>query len=128
MAEIPRGNRPLSPHLLVYRQPLTAITSILTRITGQGLMPGLLLIVWWLAAAATSPAAFATADAVLRSWFGALVMLAALWSLWFHFLAGLRHLWYDSGRGMEIRQGRILSIAILVLSAVLALVTLVMLA
>lgn len=126
MADIPRANRPLSPHLQVYRLPLTAITSIMTRGTGQGVLPGLLLLTWWLVAAVTSPEAFATADAVLRSWFGALVMLGSVWSLWFHFLAGLRHLYYDSGRGMEIVLGRQLSIAILVGSAVLTLLTLIL--
>ena len=126
MADIPRVNRPLSPHLQVYRLPLTAITSIMTRGTGQGILPGLLLLAWWLVAAVTSPDAFATADAVLRSWFGALVMLGSVWSLWFHFLAGLRHLYYDSGRGMEIVLGRQLSIAILVGSAVLTLLTLIL--
>ena len=61
MADIPRGNRPLSPHLSVYRLPMAAITSILTRATGQIMLAGLLLIVWWLVAAATGPRAFATA-------------------------------------------------------------------
>lgn len=125
MADIPRGNRPLSPHLQVYRLPLTAITSILTRITGQGMVPGFLLLTWWLVAAVTSPDAFATADAVLRSWFGALVMLGTVLALWYHFLAGLRHLYYDSGRGMEIVLGRNLSIACLVGSVILTVLTLV---
>ena len=128
MAEIETSNRPLSPHLQVYRLPLTAITSILTRITGQGMLPGLLLIVWWLVAAVTSPAAFATADWVLRSWLGILVMLGTLWAVFYHLLAGLRHLYYDSGRGMEIDTGRTLSIAVLAGSAVLTLLTLILLA
>lgn len=125
MADIRTTNRPLSPHLQVYRLPLAAITSILTRITGQGMIPGLLLLVWWLVAAVTSPGAFAWADWVLRSWLGTLVMLGALWSVFYHLLAGLRHLWYDSGRGMEISEARNLSIAILAGSALLTLLTLV---
>lgn len=128
MAEIETSNRPLSPHLQVYRLPLTAITSILTRITGQGMLPGLLLIVWWLVAAVTSPAAFATADWVLRSWLGILVMLGTLWAVFYHLLAGLRHLYYDSGRGMEIDTGRTLSIAVLAGSAGLTLLTLILMA
>ncbi|MRX50716.1 succinate dehydrogenase, cytochrome b556 subunit [Paracoccus sp. S-4012] len=126
MADVPRGNRPLSPHLQVYRLPLTAITSIMTRGTGQGILPGLLLVVWWLVAAGTSDAAFATADWFLRSWLGWLILLGSTWSLWFHFLAGLRHLWYDSGRGLEIDQGRTLSIVIIVGSVVLALLTVIL--
>ena len=128
MAEIETSNRPLSPHLQVYRLPLTAITSILTRITGQGMLPGMLLIVWWLVAAVTSPAAFATADWVLRSWLGILVMLGTLWAVFYHLLAGLRHLYYDSGRGMEIDTGRTLSIAVLAGSAGLTLLTLILMA
>jgi len=126
MADIPRGNRPLSPHLQVYRLPWAAVTSIMTRITGQGMVPGLLLVTWWLVAAVTSPEAFATADGVLRSWFGALVLLGSTWSLWFHFLAGLRHLYYDSGHGMEIPTARMLSIGAVVGSVILTLLTLVL--
>lgn len=126
MAEMRTTNRPLSPHLQVYRLPLTAITSILTRATGQGMIPAVLLIVWWLVAAVTSPGAFAWADWVLRSWLGLLVLLGGLWSAMYHLLAGLRHLYYDSGRGMEIVIGRQLSIAVLVGSGVLTLLTLIL--
>lgn len=127
MAEIrfQRGERPLSPHLQVYRLPLTAVTSILTRITGQGVLPGILLLVWWLVAAVTSPDAFATADWVLRSWLGSLVMVGTMWALYYHLLAGLRHLYYDTGRGLGIDIGRKLSIAVLAGSAILTVLTLV---
>ena len=81
MPEIPRGNRPLSPHLQIYRPQWTSITSILTRITGNALIVSTVLVVWWLIATATGPGAFATADAVLRSWFGDLVLLGSLWAL-----------------------------------------------
>lgn len=124
MAEFNTSNRPLSPHLQVYRLPLTAITSILTRITGQGMIPALLLIVWWMVAAVTSPYAFAWADMVVRSWLGGLVLLGGLWSVFYHLLAGLRHLYYDAGYGMEIVRGRQLSIAVLAGSAVLTVLTL----
>lgn len=94
--------RPLSPHLQIYRPQLTSITSILTRITGNALIVAVLLVVWWLLAAAVSPAYFAVADAVMTSWFGNLVMVLSLWAIWYHFLAGLRHLYYDAGKGLEI--------------------------
>ncbi len=67
MADVNRGNRPLSPHLQIYRPQLTSITSILTRITGNGLIVAGLLIVWWLLAAASGPEYFAVADGVVRS-------------------------------------------------------------
>ena len=123
MGDIPRGNRPLSPHLSVYRLPPTAITSIMTRMTGQALVAGLLLVVWWLVAAVTSPSAFALADWVLRSWLGMLVMLGACWALWYHFLAGIRHFFYDAGHLLTIEGGRQSSFALLIGSVVLTLLT-----
>ena len=126
MGDIPRGNRPLSPHLSVYRLPIAAITSILTRATGQAMLAGILLIVWWLLAAVTGPQAFATADWVLRSWLGFLVMTVALWSLWYHFLAGIRHLLYDARLLIDIAGARQSSIVILAGSVVLTLLTLIL--
>lgn len=104
MPDIPRGNRPLSPHIQIYRPQWTSITSILTRITGNALIVATALIVWWLIAAATGPDAFAMADGVLRSWFGDLVLLGSLWALWYHFLAGFRHLVWSTGRYLEIHR------------------------
>lgn len=109
MADVNRGNRPLSPHLQVYRLPVTAVTSILTRVTGHAMLAGILLLTWWLAAAAAGPDAFACADGVLRSWFGFLVMAGSLWSLWYHFLAGIRHMIYDSGNGLDIKSANLMS-------------------
>jgi len=102
MADVNRGNRPLSPHLQVYRPQITSVSSILTRISGNALIVGALMLVWWLLAAATSPEAFAAADAVWTSPFGWLVQLGSVWALWYHALAGARHLYWDTGRGMEI--------------------------
>jgi succinate dehydrogenase / fumarate reductase cytochrome b subunit len=123
MAEAKRVERPLSPHLQIYRPQLTSFTSILTRITGNGLIVGTVLAVWWLLAAATGPEAFATANAVVTSWFGDLVFAASALALWYHFLAGLRHLWFDAGRGLEIETAEKLGIACLVGSVVLTVLT-----
>lgn len=102
MAEVKRVERPLSPHLQIYRPQLTSITSILTRITGNGLIVGVMLAVWWLFASAVSPEYFAVANAVATSWFGDLVFTASAWAVWYHYLAGLRHLYFDAGHGLEI--------------------------
>lgn len=123
MAEAKRVERPLSPHLQIYRPQLTSFTSILTRITGNGLIVAVLLAVWWLLAAATGPAAFATANAVVTSWFGDLVFAASALALWYHYLAGLRHLWFDAGRGLDIQTAEKLGIACLVGSVVLTALT-----
>ncbi len=102
MADVNRGDRPLSPHLTIYRPQMTAISSIFVRITGNALLVGALLIVWWLLAAATSPESFAVADGVITSWFGDLVMFLSVWALWFHTLGGLRHLVWDTGRALDV--------------------------
>lgn len=94
--------RPLSPHLQIYRLPMLAVTSILTRITGNALIVGCMLAVWWLLAAATSDHYFGIANAVATSWFGDLVFLGSAWAIWFHLLAGLRHLIFDTGRGLDL--------------------------
>lgn len=125
MADVNRGNRPLSPHLQVYRLPLAAITSIMTRITGHALVAGILLIVWWLVAAVTSPGAFAWADWVVRSWLGFIVLTGSMWALWYHLLAGLRHLGYDAGHGLEIATAQKSSQAIIAGSVLLAVLTLI---
>lgn len=124
MADVNRGNRPLSPHLQIYRPQLTSITSILTRITGNALIVGALMITWWFVAAATGPGAFATADAVLTSWFGKLVFLGSIWALWYHSLAGIRHLIWETGHGLDLRTAEMLGWGCIVGSVVLTLVTL----
>ena len=123
MADVNRGNRPLSPHLQVYRVQLTSFTSILTRITGNALIVAVLLVVWWLLAAATSDAAFARADAVVTSWFGDLVMTASVWAVWYHYLAGLRHLWFDAGHGLDIPTAEKLGWGCIIGSVVLTVAT-----
>jgi succinate dehydrogenase / fumarate reductase cytochrome b subunit len=91
--------RPLSPHIGVYRWPVTMLSSILNRATGIALAAGTLLLVWWLVAAAAGPAAFATVQAFLISPLGLLVLFGWTASLFFHFLSGLRHLAWDLGYG-----------------------------
>lgn len=123
MADVNRGNRPLSPHLTIYRMPMTAITSILNRITGIALLGGGLLVVWWLLAAATSPGYFAFADAVITSFPGDIVMTLSAWALWYHALGGLRHLYWDTGEGLDIETAEKLSYGILGASVLLTLLT-----
>lgn len=124
MADVNRGNRPLSPHLQIYRPQLTSITSILTRITGNALIVGALMITWWFVAAAAGPDAFATADAVLTSWFGKLVFLGSIWALWYHSLAGIRHLIWETGHGLDVRTAELLGWGCIGGSVALTLLTL----
>ncbi len=103
MADANRGNRPLSPHLQIYRIQITSTLSILNRFTGGGMALTAMLIVWWFVAAATSPDYFALVDGILTSWFGLLVMTVSVWALWFHLLNGIRHLVWDTGRGFDLK-------------------------
>lgn len=125
MAETPRAARPLSPHLQIYRPQLTSITSILTRITGNALIVGVMLAVWWLLAAATSDSYFRMANAVATSWFGDLVFLGSAWAVWYHLLAGVRHLIYDAGHGLDIPTAEKLGWACVIGSVVLTVLTVV---
>ena len=102
MADVNRGNRPLSPHLSIYKLPLTAKLSILHRITGAGMTVGAALIIWRFVAGAVSPEASATADAWITSWIGNLVLLGSLWALMYHACNGIRHLVWDSGRAFDL--------------------------
>jgi len=99
-----KRQRPLSPHLQVYRLPLPALSSITHRITGVGLTVGTLLLAWWLIAAGTGPEAFATVQAFIGSPIGWLLMAGWVWALWYHTLNGIRHLVWDSGKALELQQ------------------------
>ena len=121
MADVNRGNRPLSPHLTIYRPQMTSISSIFVRITGNALLAVTLLFIAWLLAASTSAVAFDWVQCVITSWFGDLVFLLSLWALWYHMLGGLRHLIWDTGRGLELkaaeRMGWMMIIGSLLLTA-----------
>jgi succinate dehydrogenase / fumarate reductase cytochrome b subunit len=126
MADVNRGNRPLSPHLTIYRPQLTSMTSILTRITGNAMLISALLIVWWFLAAATSPEAYAIADGFLTSWFGDLVMTFSVLGLWYHTLAGVRHLIWDNGIGLDIPTAEKMGWAVVIGSVVLTIITIIL--
>ena len=96
--------RPLSPHLQIYKPMLTMMMSILHRVTGAALYVGTLLLVWWLVAGATSPKAFDTVQAFMGSWFGRLVLFGYTWALLHHMLGGIRHFIWDTGRGFGVEE------------------------
>lgn len=94
-----KAARPLSPHLSVWRPTITYVMSIVHRITGGALYFGMILLAWWLLAAATGPEAFAVANGFLGSWFGLLILLGFTWAFLHHLLGGIRHLVWDTGAG-----------------------------
>lgn len=115
-------NRPLSPHLEIYRLPLLALMSISHRITGIALASGLVLLCWWLAAAAYGPEAFATVQAFMGSFIGGLILFGFTAALFYHLCNGIRHLLWDTGWGFEIPQAYASGRVVLVATAVLTVV------
>ena len=122
MADVNRGNRPLSPHITIYRWPVTMLTSILVRITGNALAVSAFLVVWWLLAAAISETYYAYADAVITSFLGDVVMTLSVLGLWFHALGGVRHLIWDQAVALEKKTADMLSWASLIGSVVLTVI------
>jgi succinate dehydrogenase / fumarate reductase cytochrome b subunit len=102
MADASHDNRPLSPHLQVFRPIVTMVMSILHRITGSALYFGTLLVAWWLIAAASGPSSFALVDGFFGSIFGRLILFGYTWALIHHMLGGLRHFVWDTGAGFEL--------------------------
>ena len=94
--------RPLSPHLQVYRPQITSVLSISHRITGIALAVGTILLVYWLGATAAGPEAYATAQGFIGSWFGLLLLAGWSFCLFYHLANGIRHLFWDAGKGFEI--------------------------
>ncbi|WP_281984565.1 succinate dehydrogenase, cytochrome b556 subunit [Thalassorhabdomicrobium marinisediminis] len=123
MADVNRGNRPLSPHLTIYRPQLTSMTSIFTRLTGNALIVGALLVVWWFAALASGPEAYERANGFMTSWFGDLVMFGSVACLWYHSLAGIRHLIWDSGHMLDVERSELAGMAIILISILLTIFT-----
>ena len=115
-------SRPLSPHLQVYRLPLLALMSISHRATGVLLVAGSLVLVYWLAAVASGPEAFASAQALLGSLPGRALLLLVTFSLFYHLGNGIRHLFWDAGVGFELRTARASGMLVIVAAIVLTVV------
>jgi succinate dehydrogenase / fumarate reductase cytochrome b subunit len=116
------AQRPLSPHLQIYKPQLTSVLSISHRATGVALSIGAVLLVWWLVAAATGDEAYAAAQGFWHSWLGLLVLLGFTFSLFFHLCNGIRHLFWDAGYGFELKQTYLSGLAVLATSAALTLI------
>ena len=96
------SNRPLSPHLQVYRPQLTSVLSIMHRMTGVALAFGTLLLIYWIAAAAAGPEAFGQAQTLTGSIIGRLLLFGWTFALFYHLCNGIRHLFWDAGWGFEL--------------------------
>ncbi len=123
MADVKRIERPLSPHLQIYRPQMTSVSSIFVRITGIALIPIAAIVVWWLLAAATSETAFAFIDGLLGSVIGSVFLFAASWAVYYHMLGRLRHVIWDFGYCLDIDTAETLGKAMFIGATLLAIVT-----
>lgn len=122
MAQAQKGakNRPLSPHLGIWRWGPHMAISILHRITGDGLaIVGAMGVVWWLVAAASGPDAYATFLSFATSPVGYVVMIGLTWAFFQHLLSGLRHFVLDMGAGYELQTNKTWSVLLPLLAIVI---------
>lgn len=116
------SNRPLSPHLQVYRWQLTMFLSIAHRASGIALCAGIPFLLYWIWSLTTGEAGYHQAQAFFSSAFGRLVLLVLSVSLFFHLCNGVRHLYWDTGRGLDLpavyRSGRVVLVATAVLTVI----------
>ncbi len=115
-------HQPLSPHLQIYRWQLTSVMSILHRVTGIALAVGAILLVSWIGAASDGPDSFAKMQWFLGSPGGLIVMFGWSVALFYHLCNGIRHLWWDTGRGLELKSVYASGWTVLVATAVLTIV------
>jgi len=114
---------PLSPHLQIYRLPLTALLSIAHRLSGVVLALGSVFLVWLLAAAAGSAASYGQLVGQLGSWYGQVFLFAFVFSLYLHFCNGIRHLFWDVGLGFELETVALTAKLVIVCAIILTIAT-----
>lgn len=121
------AQRPLSPHLSVYRWRITSGLSILHRMTGVANSIGVLLLVAWLVSIASGPEAYASVHGFIDSWLGRLLLAGWTFTFFYHLCNGIRHLFWDAGKGFEMHQVTRSGIAVVAVSVVLTVATWLML-
>ncbi len=117
-------DRPLSPHLQIYRRGHTMVLSILHRATGMALSAGLVVLAAWLLAVASGPDTYNALKARLDSWLGLALLAGFALAFWYHFVAGIRHLVFDTGRSLERREARRSAAVVVIATLVLVATTL----
>ena len=113
--------RPLSPHLTIYRWPVTMMTSITHRVTGVGLSVGAVILAWWLVSVSNGPEGWQSFHAIADTPLGLVVLFGLTWSLIYHFFNGIRHLAWDLGYGFDKQAAERNSVIVLALSVIGAL-------
>jgi succinate dehydrogenase / fumarate reductase, cytochrome b subunit len=116
----PVRGRPLSPHLSIYKWPVTMATSITHRMTGIAISAGMVLVAWGLIALASGPELYQPFTAALANPVGLIVLFGFLWSLTYHFLNGIRHLAWDLGYGFEVPTANRTGVFVMALSVLMS--------
>ncbi len=116
-----KAGRPLSPHLTIYRWPITMTLSILHRLTGVALSAGLVILTIWLLALSSGAPAYDQVAALFGSIVGKLLLVGFSFAFFFHLCNGVRHLFWDMGKGFEIRQVNASAWSVVVASSALTL-------
>jgi len=116
-------DRPLSPHLQIYKPQLTAVLSIFHRATGVFLAIGTLLLVYWLTALAQGPEGYELARAFFGSTIGNLILLPWIFALFYHLCNGIRHLFWDMGVGFQIKTVYASGILVVIVAILLTLLS-----
>ena len=119
---MPSDERPLSPHIQIYRPQLTSVLSITHRLTGVALSAGSPMLVLWLLAAVAGPQSYSAFHGFLASWIGLVLLLGWTFSLFFHLCNGIRHLFWDAGYGFELKSIYASGWTVVATSAVMTLV------
>lgn len=114
-----KSDRPLSPHLSIYRWPITMTLSILHRATGVAMSLGFVVLVAWLFDAASGEESYATFVEAMGSTIGRLMLIGWSFAFFFHLSNGVRHLFWDTGRGFEMQQANASAWFVLVAATVL---------
>ncbi|MCG8379270.1 MAG: succinate dehydrogenase, cytochrome b556 subunit [Proteobacteria bacterium] len=117
--------RPLSPHLQVYKPQLTSILSITHRGTGVFLSLGALLLTFWLVGLASGEVIYNNLQQHITAWYGKLILIAFIFSLYYHLANGIRHLFWDIGLGLEISTTYISGYVTVAASIILTVVTII---
>ena len=116
-------NRPLSPHLQIYKWQLPMLLSIVHRGTGIFLSIGALLLAYWLLAISAGPAAYAKMLIHINVWYGKFLLIVCVFSLYYHLCNGIRHLFWDAGLGLEIKTAYRSAYAVIIITLILTAAT-----
>ena len=115
--------RPLSPHLQIYKPQLTSILSILHRATGVALSIGSIILVSWVVALSLGETAYSSYPMIISNWFGKLVLFGFTFGLFYHLSNGIRHLFWDAGYGYDLKVAYTSGTLVIISSLTLTIVT-----